>query len=66
MGFANGAGYMVAAFSAKIFVAASDGGKDYSRSWIVTGACVVLGIIAASFIPTREKPVVSSVETSRA
>jgi hypothetical protein len=66
MGFANGAGYMVAAFSAKIFVAASDGGKDYSRGWIFTGACVVLGIIAASFIPTREKPVVSSVETSRA
>jgi sugar phosphate permease len=74
MGFANGVGYMVAAFSAKIFaalviipdVAASDGGKDYSRGWIFIGACVVLGIIAASFIRTREKPVASSVEASRA
>jgi hypothetical protein len=46
--------------------AASDGGKDYSRGWIFIGACVVLGIVAASFIRTREKPVASSVEASRA
>jgi hypothetical protein len=70
----NGAGYMVAAFSAKIFatlvtipdVAISDGGEDYSRGWIFIGACVVLGIVAASFIRTREKPVASFVEASHA
>jgi hypothetical protein len=44
----------------------SDGGKDYSRGWMFIGACVVLGILAASFIRTRETPVSDSVEASRA
>lgn len=57
MGFVNGAGYTVAAFSAKIFaslVVVTSTGKDYSNGWLFIGACVLVGVVAASFIKTRE------------
>ncbi|GJE46958.1 MFS transporter [Methylobacterium soli] len=60
MGFVNGAGYTVAAFSAKIFaslVVVTAAGKDYSNGWLFIGACVLVGIVAASFIRTRENEV---------
>lgn len=56
MGFVNGAGYFVAAFSAKIFgalVVVTAAGKDYSNGWYFICACVLLGIVAASFIRLR-------------
>ncbi|MFS2012623.1 MFS transporter [Azospirillum sp. CT11-132] len=56
MGFVNGAGYFVAAFSAKIFgalVVVTAAGKDYSNGWYFIGVCVLLGIVAASFIRPR-------------
>lgn len=56
MGFVNGAGYFVAAFSAKIFgalVVVTAAGKDYSNGWYFICACVLLGIVAASFIRSR-------------
>ncbi|MGH1572794.1 MFS transporter [Methylobacterium sp. P31] len=60
MGFVNGAGYTVAAFSAKIFaslVVVTAAGKDYSNGWLFIGACVLVGVVAASFIRTRENEV---------
>lgn len=57
MGFVNGAGYTVAAFSAKIFaslVVVTSTGKDYSNGWLFICACVLVGVVAASFIKTRE------------
>jgi MFS family permease len=55
MGFVNGVGYTVAAFSAKIFAAlviVQDGQKIYTNGWYFISACVVIGIVAASFIRT--------------
>ena len=55
MGFVNGAGYTVAAFSAKIFAAlvvVEQGHKVYTNGWYFISACVVLGIVAAYFIRT--------------
>ena len=55
MGFVNGAGYTVAAFSAKIFAAlvvVHEGQKVYTNGWYFISACVVIGIVAASFIRT--------------
>jgi sugar phosphate permease len=55
MGFVNGAGYTVAAFSAKIFAAlvvVQQGHKVYTSGWYFISACVVLGIVAACFIRT--------------
>lgn len=55
MGFVNGVGYTVAAFSAKIFAAlvvVNEAGKDYSMGWVFIGACVMVGVLAASFIQT--------------
>jgi sugar phosphate permease len=56
MGFVNGVGYFVAAFSAKIFgmlvVVQSNGAKDYTMGWVFIAACVVIGIVAALFIKT--------------
>ena len=54
-GFVNGAGYTVAAFSAKIFAAlvvVEQGHKVYTNGWYFISACVVLGIVAAYFIRT--------------
>ena len=59
MGFVNGAGYTVAAFSAKIFAAlvvVEQGHKVYTNGWYFISACVVLGIVAASFIRTGPRP----------
>jgi sugar phosphate permease len=53
MGFVNGVGYVVAAFSAKIFsmlIVASPSGKDYSNGWIFLALCVLAGIVASWFI----------------
>ncbi|MEW6645059.1 MAG: MFS transporter [Pseudomonadota bacterium] len=69
MGFVNGAGYTVAAFSAKIFAAlvvADAAGKDYSRGWIFIGGCVVVGIVAASFIRTQRPERERAVQEARA
>ena len=58
MGLANGIGYTVAAFSAKIFaalVSTKQGAQDYSRGWYFIFACVVAGIIAATFIRPGEQ-----------
>lgn len=55
MGFVNGAGYTVAAFSSKIFAAlvvVNGGVKDYSMGWFFIAACVLLGIVASMFIRT--------------
>ena len=56
MGFVNGAGYFVAAFSAKIFAALvvvdASGHKTYTNGWFFIAFCVVAGIVAASFIRT--------------
>jgi sugar phosphate permease len=56
MGFVNGAGYFVAAFSAKIFAALVTvdalGRKDYKYGWYFIALCVAAGIIAASRIRT--------------
>jgi|SRR6185369_1713432 len=60
MGFVNGAGYTVAAFSAKIFAAlvvVHNGAKDYSNGWYFIATCVMLGIVAASFIRTGPRSV---------
>lgn len=60
MGFVNGAGYTVAAFSAKIFaslVVVTAAGKDYANGWLFIGACVLVGVVAASFIRIRENAV---------
>ncbi|MXN77773.1 MFS transporter [Burkholderia sp. 4701] len=53
MGFVNGVGYVVAAFSAKIFaglIVTTSAGKDYSNGWIFLAGCVVVGILASWFI----------------
>src|SRR5262249_51252014 len=58
MGFVNGAGYTVAAFSAKIFAAlvvVQQGHKVYTNGWYFIYACVVLGIVAACFIRTGRR-----------
>jgi sugar phosphate permease len=55
MGFVNGVGYVVAAFSAKIFAAlivTTSSGKDYTLGWIFLACCIVVGIIASWFIQT--------------
>ena len=55
MGFVNGAGYTVAAFSSKIFAAlvvVNEGVKDYSMGWFFIAACVLIGIVASTFIRT--------------
>jgi sugar phosphate permease len=56
MGFMNGAGYFVAAFSAKIFAILVTvdalGKKDYSNGWYFIALCVVAGVLAASRIKT--------------
>lgn len=57
MGFVNGVGYLVAAFSAKIFgslVVTVNGVKDYSMGWKFIAACTIVGIIAAIFINTKQ------------
>jgi len=56
MGFVNGAGYMVAAFSSKIFAAlvvVTAVGKDYTMGWVFIAGCVICGIFAASLIKTN-------------
>ncbi|ANH75455.1 major Facilitator Superfamily protein [Ralstonia insidiosa] len=53
MGFVNGVGYVVAAFSAKIFAAlivTTSAGKDYSQGWLFLAACILVGIAASWFI----------------
>ncbi|MGZ2747501.1 MFS transporter [Burkholderia stagnalis] len=53
MGFVNGVGYVVAAFSAKIFaglIVTTPAGKDYSNGWIFLAGCVLVGILASWFI----------------
>ncbi|WP_040207302.1 MFS transporter [Neobacillus jeddahensis] len=58
MGFVNGVGYFVAAFSAKIFgslVVVQNGVKDYSMGWIFITGCTVVGIIASIFIKTSKQ-----------
>lgn len=53
MGFVNGVGYIVAAFSAKIFaglIVVTSAGKDYSQGWIFLTACILVGIAASWFI----------------
>ncbi|KVX52257.1 MFS transporter [Burkholderia cepacia] len=53
MGFVNGVGYVVAAFSAKIFaslIVTTSAGKDYSNGWIFLAGCVLVGILASWFI----------------
>lgn len=58
MGFVNGVGYTVAAFSAKIFavlVVVNGGVKDYSNGWYFIAFCVVIGVIAAGFIRTDKQ-----------
>ncbi|WP_245621188.1 MFS transporter [Paraburkholderia ferrariae] len=56
MGFVNGAGYFVAAFSAKIFAALvttdASGHKDYTYGWYFIALCVAAGILAAGSIST--------------
>jgi sugar phosphate permease len=55
MGFVNGVGYVVAAFSAKIFaslIVTTSAGKDYTNGWIFLAGCIVLGIVASWFIQT--------------
>jgi sugar phosphate permease len=55
MGFVNGAGYTVAAFSSKIFAAlvvVTATGKDYTMGWVFIAACVLVGICASFFIRT--------------
>ncbi|WP_341318767.1 MFS transporter [Paraburkholderia sp. IMGN_8] len=58
MGFVNGAGYFVAAFSAKIFAALVTvdalGKKDYTYGWYFIAICVAAGVIAASRIRTEK------------
>jgi sugar phosphate permease len=71
MGFVNGAGYTVAAFSAKIFAAlviVHEGQKDYTNGWYFISACVLLGIVAASFIRTqpRSEPLPSGARVAAA
>jgi hypothetical protein len=51
----NGVGYVVAAFSAKIFaslIVTTSAGKDYTNGWIFLAGCIVLGIVASWFIQT--------------
>lgn len=53
MGFVNGVGYVVAAFSAKIFaslIVTTSAGKDYSNGWIFLAGCILVGIAASWFI----------------
>jgi sugar phosphate permease len=55
MGFVNGVGYFSAAFTAKIFAAlvvVQNGQKIYSGGWYFLSACVVIGVVAATFIRT--------------
>src|SRR5271157_530045 len=55
MGFVNGVGYGVAAFSAKIFAAlvvVEHGMKNYTMGWIFIAACALAGICASFFIRT--------------
>jgi hypothetical protein len=55
MGFVNGAGYTVAAFSSKIFAAlvvVNGGVKDYSMGWVFIAGCVLVGVVASLFIRT--------------
>ena len=58
MGFANGAAYISAAFSAKIFsalvVVDALGRKDYTHGWEFIVVCVALGIVAASMVKTGQ------------
>ena len=63
MGFVNGVGYMVAAFSSKIFAAlvvVNAMGKDYTMGWVFIAGCVMCGIVAALFIKTDTPAVVSN------
>jgi sugar phosphate permease len=56
MGFVNGVGYVVAAFTAKIFavlVVTTGTGKDYTNGWYFIAICVVAGVVAAAFIKVR-------------
>ena len=58
MGFVNGVGYVVAAFSSKIFaslIVTTSGGKDYTQGWIFLACCIVLGIVASWFIQTEPR-----------
>lgn len=58
MGFVNGVGYVVAAFSAKIFaslIVTTSSGKDYTQGWIFLAGCIVLGIVASWFIHTEPR-----------
>jgi hypothetical protein len=55
MGFVNGVGYSVAAFSSKIFAAlvvVDHGVKNYSMGWVFITVCVVGGVVASMFIST--------------
>ena len=55
MGFVNGVGYTVAAFSSKIFAAlvvVDNGVKNYSMGWVFITLCVVGGVVASMFIST--------------
>jgi cyanate permease len=58
MGFVNGVGYFVAAFSAKIFgmlvVVNANGTKDYMMGWVFIALCVLVGIVEALFIRTYD------------
>jgi len=56
MGFVNGVGYVVAAFSSKIFaslIVTGAGGRDYTQGWIFLAACILLGIAASWFIQVK-------------
>jgi sugar phosphate permease len=55
-GFVNASSYMVTGFSAKIFsslVIESDTGKDFTQGWYFIAFCVMVGVVAASFIKTH-------------
>jgi len=57
MGFVNGVGYFVAAFTAKIFAAlvvVQNGTKDYTMGWVFIAGCAFLGIVASLFIKTTK------------
>lgn len=59
MGFVNACGYAAAAFASKLFsllVVAGEGGKDYTRGWILIAACALMGIVAACFIRVQRLP----------
>jgi len=67
MGFVNCCGYMAAAFAAKTFsalVIVNEGGKDYTRGWMLIAICAVIGIVAACFIRTSPTPESAAVARS--